>query len=114
MLCCGAIVPWPRTKQVTEAFSLHRIQRLICLVVTGMMQTVFTTALETYLCLPLLDLHEPAFRLHSWGLRNHRQETVGSVQILEDYSAKVVCLWCTLNLAEFFQNIYFIGNTIFR
>ncbi|XP_050298762.1 uncharacterized protein LOC126737762 isoform X1 [Anthonomus grandis grandis] len=73
LLTYGAIVWWPCTEKAKIRAQLDRIQRLACLSITGSMRTAPTTALETLLSLPPLDLvvqfeaMRTAYRLYVLG-----------------------------------------------
>lgn len=57
ILCHGCIVWWPRVEVQWSKKRLDKLQRLACLCMTGVKNTVATLALEALLDLPPLDLY---------------------------------------------------------
>ena len=57
ILCHGCVVWWPRVEVQLSKKRLDKLQRLACLCMTSVKNTVATLALETLLDLPPLDLY---------------------------------------------------------
>lgn len=89
MLCYAALVWWPRTIQTTAKSKLRQVQRIACLSITGAMRSTPTSAMETLLSLPPLDLHvremalRSALRLRDLGLWTNRRGIKGHTEAIE-------------------------------
>ncbi|KAJ3665505.1 hypothetical protein Zmor_000997 [Zophobas morio] len=109
MLCYGALVWWPRTRQKTTALQLEHVQRMACLCVTGAMRTTPTSALETLLCLASLNLYieeaamRTSLRLHSLGVWNKQGRTTKHTRILTEAFYRIPL---SRVLTEWAQNQY--------
>jgi len=84
----ASLVWWPGCQTASAKRKLSRVQRLVCLGITGAMRTTPTNAMEELICLPPLDLvvqsvaRSAAHRLWSLGCWSYLHPNRGHSSIL--------------------------------